>query len=586
MTTDELLELIDTMRRTENDLHHVEAKRAHRDLPKKLWETLSAFSNMAGGGVIVLGVDESNSFDVVGVADPKKILQDLASRCSEMEPPVRAVIRPHDIDGKTLIVAEVPEIGIEQKPCFYPPAGMSNGAFTRVADGDRKLSAYEVQMLLASRGQPREDERPVFEASITEFDSDLVAGLLNRLRRPEGGRFRTLHDEVALATVKALVPYDGRLVPSVAGLLALGTYPQRFLPSMNAVFTVYPTSKIGELGPRGERLLDNRRFDGPIPRMVKPILDALQRNMKQRVVVRGLFREDLWEYPEEAIREALVNALAHRDLSAWSQGTSVQIQMFPDRLMIANPGGLYGPVTTERLGVEGISSRRNQALTMLLEDTENPEERRVVCENRGTGIGAILATLRQAGMGPPLFENQISTFRISFPNHTLLDTATLRWLERVGGYELTDSQRMGLALARHGDPLTNDSYRRFTDVDSRIATRELGDLVRRSLLEQDGSHRWTTYRIGRAHSSLELETSSPRPNALDLPNRPLRADRRSAILALLAQHGELSRLEIGAHLALGDSMTRRWLKTLVEEDAIVATASPRSRLRRYRLMPQ
>jgi ATP-dependent DNA helicase RecG len=93
----------------------------------------------------------------------------------------------------------------------------------------------------------------------------------------------------------------------------------------------------------------------------------------------------------------------------------------------------------------------------LLKDAVVPEERRVVCENRGMGIGAILAALRQAGMGPPQFENQISTFRVTFPNHTLLDEETLRWLARSGGFELTDSQRMGLALARHGDLLTNDS---------------------------------------------------------------------------------------------------------------------------------
>lgn len=161
MTTDELRELIDLMRQTENDLHHVEAKRAERDLPKRIWETLSAFSKVAGGGVIILGLDELTGFEIVGVADSKKIQQDLASRCAEMDPPVRAVIAPHIVDGKTLIVAELPEIGIHQKPCYYPPAGLTNGAFTRVADGDRRLSAYEVQMLLASRGQPRDDERPV-----------------------------------------------------------------------------------------------------------------------------------------------------------------------------------------------------------------------------------------------------------------------------------------------------------------------------------------------------------------------------------------------------------------------------------------
>jgi ATP-dependent DNA helicase RecG len=144
MTTDELLELIELLRQSESDFYHVEAKRAEHGLPRRIWETLSAFSNIPDGGVIIFGLDELNQFDVVGVADPKKMQQDLGSRCAEMDPPVRAVIRPHVIDGKTLIVAEVPEIGLEQKPCYYPPAGLTNGAFVRVADGDRKLSTYEV----------------------------------------------------------------------------------------------------------------------------------------------------------------------------------------------------------------------------------------------------------------------------------------------------------------------------------------------------------------------------------------------------------------------------------------------------------
>jgi ATP-dependent DNA helicase RecG len=575
MTIDELRELIATLRQTDNDLHHVEAKRAEQDVPRRLWETSSAFSNVAGGGVIILGLDESREFEVVGVADSKKIQQDLASRCSETEPPVRAHIEPHVVDGKTLVVAEVPEIGTDQKPCFYPPAGLTNGAFTRVADGDRKLSSYEVQMLLASRGQPREDERPVPEARVGDLDPELTAGLLERLRTPARGRFRSLDDETALMTVKALVPHGDRLVPSLAGLLALGLYPQQFFASLNVVFTVFPTTRIGEPGPRGERLLDSGRFEGPIPRILRPVLDAVQRNMKRRAIVRGLFREDLWEYPEEAVREALVNALGHRDLSELSRGTSVHVQMFPDRLAVVNPGGLFGPITVDQLGLVGISSRRNQTLMMLLEDVVVPEERRVACENRGTGIGSILATLRQAGMGPPQFENYISTFRATFPNHTLLDEETLRWLARVGGLEMTDSQRMGLALARRGDLLTNDSYRRFTNVDSRVATRELRDLVRQGILEQIGSHRWTTYRIvpEPPEQPTRLVGSLPLSGLVQRHGRSsrTRADRRPAILALLSEYGELSRAEIASRLGIGDSTVRRWLGLLRRDGQIVLT---------------
>jgi ATP-dependent DNA helicase RecG len=135
--------------------------------------------------------------------------------------------------------------------------------------------------------------------------------------------------------------------------------------------------------------------------------------MSRRAIVRGAFRTDEWEYPETAVREALVNALAHRDLSAAARGTPVQIQLFPDRLTIMNPGGLYGPVNVERLGEEGISSTRNQVLMKLLEDTTAPDDGRLVCENRGSGISAMLNDLRSAGIESPQFVDRISTFTVT-----------------------------------------------------------------------------------------------------------------------------------------------------------------------------
>ena len=99
---------------------------------------------------------------------------------------------------------------IARKPCYYPGAGLTNGAFIRVADGDRKLSQYEVQVMLASRGQPREDEEPIAEATIQDFEPELVAGLLGRLRQPEQSPFRRLTDEEALRTYLAQPRKPGR----------------------------------------------------------------------------------------------------------------------------------------------------------------------------------------------------------------------------------------------------------------------------------------------------------------------------------------------------------------------------------------
>ena len=77
--------------------------------------------------------------------------------------------------------------------------------------------------------------------------------------------------------------------------------------------------------------------------------------IRQHVAPRGdsgAGRQDIWEYPETALREAVVNALVHRDLSGSSRGTQIQVEMYPDRLVIKNPGGLFGPVTVESLGEE------------------------------------------------------------------------------------------------------------------------------------------------------------------------------------------------------------------------------------------
>ena len=98
--------------------------------------------------------------------------------------------------------------------------------------------------------------------------------------------------------------------------------------------------------------------DGAIPVMLEQALAVLRRNMSRRAVVRDLGRSDVWEYPETALREAIVNALVHRDLSDASKGAQTQIEMYPDKLVIRNPGGLFGPVSVARLGEEAISSSR------------------------------------------------------------------------------------------------------------------------------------------------------------------------------------------------------------------------------------
>jgi ATP-dependent DNA helicase RecG len=205
----------------------------------------------------------------------------------------------------------------------------------------------------------------------------------------------------------------------LAGLLALGKYPQQFFPALAMTLVVYPGTNVGEPGPTSERFLDNVRIEGAIPDMLRPTFEFLRRNMRQRSIVRGVYREDVDEYPVVAIREAVINALVHRDLSTYARGTPVQVQMFSNRLVVHNPGGLFGPVTVDSLGREGISATRNSTLLRLLEDIAPRGDRQAVCENRGSGVGAMLVALSQSQLPPAEFEDRISTFGVTFFN-TLL----------------------------------------------------------------------------------------------------------------------------------------------------------------------
>lgn len=97
-----------------------------------------------------------------------------------MEPAIRPAIQLHNINGKHVVTAIIPELQPQQKPCYFKPAGYTNGAYIRVADGDRKLTSYEVQMMLSARSQPKDDEEPVIEATMDDLQPRLIKGFLTR----------------------------------------------------------------------------------------------------------------------------------------------------------------------------------------------------------------------------------------------------------------------------------------------------------------------------------------------------------------------------------------------------------------------
>lgn len=574
MTDQELAAIVQALRDVGTDRRAVEVKRAHRALPERLWETLSAFSNTPGGGILLLGLEESAGFAVSGVEDPARIQSDLASLCDRMEPPVRAVIEMRAFEGRWVVAAEVPEAPSDQKPCFYRGAGPINGSFIRVADGNRRLTEYEVHLFWESHRPPRYDRQPVAGKTLNDLDPVRLKAFLDRVRRRS--RFREWEDARILETLKVAVPaLGGELVPTVAGYLALGRYPQEEWPGLHLSVVRYPTIQPGAPGPRGERLVDSVKVEGNLPEMVMGALEAILRNLRTSVVVRGLFREDLLEYPLEFLREVVVNALAHRDYSPQAQGAPVQVRLFPDRLEVENAGGLYGPVTEDRLGEPGLMAARNEVLVRLLEDLPL-EEGRMMCENRGTGIVSMLEALRNSGLAPARFDDRRTTFHVSVSNAALLDQATLDWLNRLARtVPLSETQRVALAYCKREGSLSHTQYRYLSPhLDSTLVTRELTDLVDRGLLLRHGVRRWTTYTLPGGEIETFPTSSTTRS----------RRDRREQIVSLLAPGLTLSAAEIAQTLDLSPPAVRRWMKVLRDEGKVEITKPhPKSPGVRYRI---
>jgi ATP-dependent DNA helicase RecG len=255
---------------------------------------------------------------------------------------------------------------------------------------------------------------------------------------------------------------------------------------------------------------------GGTPRLLYESLSAFDNR------TGGVFRREIPEYPREALREALANAVAHRDYSPYVRGSYIQIRMFADRLEVQSPGSLFGNVTEENLEVE--HSTRNARLMRMMEDMH-------VVENRGSGISTMLQEMRDANLEPPRFDDRRTSFLVAFRNHTLMNPEAIAWLNQFAQMPLHDRQRLALVYLRQHPQITNSDYRRLNHIDAMVAGQELRGLVQAGLVEQHGVSRSTSYTL-RAPGTL--------PN-----QKPLQTDEEK-LLEYVRAHGTITNAECRA----------------------------------------
>jgi ATP-dependent DNA helicase RecG len=252
--------------------------------------------------------------------------------------------------------------------------------------------------LLQDRGKLSSDELPVEGAQFSDLQADKLARYIEHRTSPFAPRLENGRPLAAIATSLGLAQRQGEAyVPTLAGLLFFGAYPQQFI-----VQSVLTTLRFQGNQVASRVILDRANLEGTLDDMVNAALAFVGRNMKVARHI-GAPSLELPEYPLQAVKEAVVNAVIHRDYT--DRGRTVLLRMFDERLEIESPGGLSGALTQETLSTHHFA--RNRRLARIAQELG-------LAEQAGTGIPRMLYELALLGSPPPDFLIDEQTFTVRF----------------------------------------------------------------------------------------------------------------------------------------------------------------------------
>lgn len=438
MVAAELIELINEIRDMQCERQTVEVKAAHKGCPEKLYDTISSFANQDSGGVLVFGLDEQENFSPVGVYDAHDLQKKVMEYCEQMTPIVRPVFTVCEMEGLTFVSAEIPPVDITERPCFKAGKGRLKGSYIRVGDADKPMTEYEVYSYEAYRKKYQDDIRPVARASVEALDQIALEEYLLRRKKNRPNLAAVSKEQLYELTS---ILRDGQV--TLSAVMLFSPYPQAYFPQLGIIATRVPGKEMGELNGSGQRFMDSKRIEGTVPDMLDGALVFVENNMQVATAIDGKSgkRIDIPQYPMDAVREAILNALVHRDYSIHTEGMPIQLTMYSDRLEISNPGGLYGRLTLDQLG-KTQPDTRNPVLVTAMEAFGKTE-------NRYSGIPRIRHAMEEASLPAPIFINERGTFTVRLYNasqrDTIADPADSDITERLVAFCKTPRKRQEIA---------------------------------------------------------------------------------------------------------------------------------------------
>jgi len=403
MTAEELIRRLEIIQKMKAETNTLELKSAEKGCPQHLYDSLSSFSNQDEGGIIIFGIDEKQDYKEVGVYDPQDIQKKINEQCLQMEPIVRPLLTVVEKEGKFFVSAEIPGADLVDRPVFYKGKGRLKGSFTRVGDSDEPMTEYEIYSYEAYRKKYQDDIRGVQRVTLSSLNQEKLALYTDLLKKGKPNLANL--DDKSIYELMSVTRNDEM---TLSATMIFSPYPQAYFPQLCITAIAVPGTEIGNIGDSGERFLDNQRIEGSISEMLDEAIRFVKKNMKNKTIINPLTgaREDRADYPITAVREAIINALVHRDYSIHTEGMPIQIIMYEDRMEIRNPGGVYGRIKVDQLG-KMQPDTRNPVLALALETLR-------VTENRYSGIPTIRREMEKYNLKEPKFADERGSFIVTF----------------------------------------------------------------------------------------------------------------------------------------------------------------------------
>ena len=419
-----------------------------RDLssPERFLRTVVAFANTSGGTILV-GI-EDRSRHIRGVTEPLALEERAVNLISDsIRPRLMPDLEIVSYRNRQLLGVRV--YPSSTRPHYIARTGPDAGTYVRVGSTNRRADAQLIaEMQRFAKGESF-DERPMPALDSEALDFRVASELFSPVRKLTCTN---------IATLRLLTTHQGRSVPTVGGLLLFGQdrldhFPDAWIQAGRFAGTDKAV------------IIDQAEFKMSLIQAIEEAIAFVEKHSLHGAVIGRLRRRERWSLPPAAVREAIVNAVAHADYS--QQGAPIRVAIFDDRLEVENPGLLPFGLTLTDLP-HGISKLRNRVIGRVLHELG-------LVEQWGSGVPRMLAACRESGLSPPVWNEIGVRLRV-----------TLR-TERVAGLDVDSTDRSILDLLEHGAQRSTREIAGAIGLSPRATRTRLGKLVARGLVQELGT---------------------------------------------------------------------------------------------------